>query len=62
MVSVDCMSMSILSVSLEALEMSCAVAAETEATRARNLKPDDLLHPLNLMCELKNPNLSYIQF
>ena len=33
MVSVDCMLISILSVSVEALEMLCAVVAKTQALR-----------------------------
>ena len=61
MVSVDHMLISILSVSVEALEM-CAEAAETLAPQAWDLKPDDLLSPLHLMCDLRNPNLSCIQF
>ena len=52
MVSVDHMLISILSVSFEALEMSCAVVAEVLAPRAWDVKDDDLL----------NPNLSCIKF
>ena len=62
MVSVDRMLISILSVSVEALEMSCSEAAEVLASQAWDLKPDDLLSPLHLMCDLRNPNLSCIQF
>ena len=62
MVSVDRMLISILSVSVEALVMSCAVAAEALAPRALDLKPDDLLSQLHLMCNLRNPNFSCIQF
>ena len=51
-VSVDCILISILSVSVEALEMSCAEAAEVLAPQAWELKP----------CDFRNPNLSCIQF
>ena len=61
MVSVDCMLISILSLSVEALEMSCAVIAEAPAPRACDLKADDLLSPLHLMCNLRNPSLSCVQ-
>ena len=61
MVSVDRMLISILSVLVEALEMSCAVVAEALAPWAYNLKADDLLTPLHLMCDLRNPSLSFIQ-
>ena len=60
MVSVDHMMMSILSVSVEALEMSCAVAAEALAPLAWDLKPDDLLSLLRLLFDFRNPNLSCI--
>ena len=43
---------SILSVSVEALEM-CAEAVEALAPWARDLKPDDLLSPLCLMCDFR---------
>ena len=59
--SVDHMLISILSVSVEALEM-CAEAAEALAPIAWDWKPDDLLSPLCLMSDLRNPNLSFIQF
>ena len=62
MVSVDHMRISMLSVLVKALEMLCAKAAEILAPRAWDLKPDDLLSPLGLMCDLRNPNLSCIQF
>ena len=42
MVSVDRMLISILSVSVKALEMLCAVVAEALAPQACNLKADDL--------------------
>ena len=61
MVSVDCMLISIVSASVKALEMLCAVAAEALAPRAWDLKPDDLLSPLCLMCDLRNSNLSCFQ-
>ena len=44
---------SILSVSVEALEMLCAEAVEALAPWARDLKPDDLLSPLCLMCDFR---------
>ena len=61
MVSVDHMLISILSVSIEALEMSCAVVAEALAPPACDLKVDDSLSPLYLMFDLKNPSWSCIQ-
>ena len=61
MVSVYCMLISILSVSVEALEMMCAAVVEALAPRARDLKADNLLSPLYLMCDLRNPNLFCIQ-
>ena len=61
MVSIDCKLISILSVSVEALEMLCAVVAEALAPLVCDLKADDLLSPLCLMYGLRNPNLSYIQ-
>ena len=62
MVPVNRMLTSILSVSVKALEMLCAVVAEALAPQVWNFKPDDLLSPLYLMCDLRNPNLSCIQF
>ena len=59
MVSVDHMLISILSESVEALQMLCAEALTPQAW---DLKPDDLLSPLHPMCNLRNPNLSCIQF
>ena len=62
MVSVDCMLISIVSVSVEALEMLSAIAAKTLASWAWHWMHDDLLSPLHLMCEVRNRNLSCIQF
>ena len=53
-VSADRMLIWMLSVSVEALEMLC-----TEALAPWGW---DLLNPLHLMCDLRNPNLSCIQF
>ena len=55
MVSVDCMLISILSMSVEDLEMLCAGAAEALAPRPWDLKPDDLLSPLHLICDFSYP-------
>ena len=60
MLSVDNMLISILSVSVKTLEMSCTEAAESLAPWVWELKPDNLLCPLHLMCDLRNPNLSFI--
>ena len=57
MVSVDRMLIYILSVSVKALEMFCAVAAESLGPGVWDLKPDDL-H----LCNLRNPDFSCIQF
>ena len=62
MVSADCMLISILSVSVKALKILCAEAAEALAPQSWDLCPDDLLSPLHQMCNLSNPNLSCIQF
>ena len=59
---VDHMLISILSMSFEVLEMSCAEAAEALPPQAWDLKLDAMLSPLHLMCDLRNPNLSCIQF
>ena len=59
--SVDHMLISMLSVLVEARDMSCAVVAEALAPRAWDLKPDNLLSHLHQMCEFGNPNLSCIQ-
>ena len=55
--SVESMLISILSVSVKALDMPCAVVAEALAPWAWDLKLDDLLSSLHLMCNLRNPNL-----
>ena len=62
MVSVDRMLISMLSVSVEAHDMSCAEAAEALAPQAWDLNPDYLLSPLHQMCDLRNPTLSCIHF
>ena len=62
MVSVDCMLILILSVSVKDMEMICAKAAEALALRAWDLKAHDLLSPLCLVCNPRNPYLSCIQF
>ena len=54
-VSVDSMLISILCMSVEALEMLCAVVAKALVSRAWDLKPDNLLRPLHLMCDLSDP-------
>ena len=43
MVSADCMLISTMSVSVEALEMLCAEAAQALAPQAWDLKPDNFL-------------------
>ena len=62
MVSVDCMLISILSVSVKAPAISCVEATEALAPRAWDLKPDNLLSPLHLMCNFRNQKLSCIHF
>ena len=62
MVSVDRMLISILSMLVEALRMLCSETAEALAPWAWDLKPDDLLSTLHLMCDFRNPNLSCIHF
>ena len=52
------MVISILSVSVKHLEMSCAEAADALAPQVRDLKPSDLLSLLCLMCIFKKLNLS----
>ena len=52
MVSVDPLLISILSVSVEDLEMLRHVVSEALPVRACDLKADDLLSPLRLMCDL----------
>ena len=44
--------------SVEALEMLCTEAADALAPQAWDLKPEDLLSPLHLMCKFKKLNLS----
>ena len=44
--------------SVEPLEMSCAEAAVTLAPQARDLKTEDLLSPLHMMCVFKKLNFS----
>ena len=43
----------IISFSFEPLEMSCTEAADALAPQARDLKYEDLVSPLHLMCEIK---------
>ena len=62
MISVDRMLISMLSVLVEAHDMSCAVIAEALAPQAWDLNTDNLLSPLRQMCDLMNPNLSCILF
>ena len=49
----DLMLISILSVSVEALEMLCAKTADALALWDGDLMPDDLLRPLHLMYVFK---------
>ena len=58
----DRMLTSILSVSVEFLEMFCAEATVALAPPARDLEPEDLRSPFILMCAFKRLNLSWIQF
>ena len=53
MVSVDRMVISIMSMSVETLEMLCAEAANALALWAWDLKPDDLPSPLCLVCDFR---------
>ena len=46
----DYMPILLLSVSVEPLEMSCAEAADALAPQSKDLKAEDLLCPLCLMC------------
>ena len=55
--SVDRMLISMLSMSVEAVEMSCA---EAVAPQAWDLISDNFLSPLCRMCDLGNPNFSCI--
>ena len=52
------MLISILSVSVELLEMLCVEAEGALAPQAGDLKFEDLLSPLHLMCVIKRLNLS----
>ena len=54
----DGMLISIQSASVEPLEMLCAEAIDALAHCTRDLKPEDLLSPLHLMCVFKKLNLS----
>ena len=58
----DSMLISILSMLVEPLEMLCAEAADALAPQVWDLKAEDLLSPLHLMCVFKKLNLSRIQF
>ena len=49
----DRMLISVLSMLFEAMEMSCAEAVEALAPQARDLKPEVLLSPLCLMCDVE---------
>ena len=52
----DCMLISILSMSVEPLEVLCAEAADALASPERDLKLEDLLSPLCMMCAFKRLN------
>ena len=54
----DCMLISLLSVSVEALEMLCAEAAHALAPQAGDLMPENLLSLLHLMWVFTKLNLS----
>ena len=54
----DCLLNSILSISVKALELLCAEAADALALHAGDLTPDAFLSSLNLMCIFKKLNLS----
>ena len=49
----DCMLISILSMSAESLEILCAEAADALAPQALDLKSDNLLSVLHLMCDFR---------
>ena len=55
--SMTCWLTSILSMSVEAREMLSAEAVDALAPQDRDLKPEDLLSPLHLMCVFKKLNL-----
>ena len=50
----DHMLISILSMLVEALEMLCTEAADALVPRAWDLKPDNMLSHLHLMCDFRN--------
>ena len=58
----DHMLISTLSVLVETLKMSCAEARNALAPWARDLKAEDLLSPLHLICVFKKLNVFRIQF
>ena len=57
MVVFDGMVISILSMSVKLLEISCAEAVDALAPWAGDLKTEDLLSPLCLLCVFKKLNL-----
>ena len=48
----------LISMSVEILEMLCCKTANSLASQAGDLNPDNLLSPLHLMCIFKKLNLS----
>ena len=60
--SICSMLISILSMSVEALEMLSAEVGDELVPQARNLKPDDLMSPLCVICVFKKISLFNIQF
>ena len=58
----DCMLISILSVSVEPLEMLCAEAADALASWAGDLKAEYLLSAMRLICIFKKLYLFLFQF
>ena len=54
----DNMLISIVSVLVKPLQMSCAEAVDALAAQAGDLKVKDLLSPLHLMCLFKQENSS----
>ena len=54
----DCMLISRVSMLVGPLDMSCAEAVDALAPRAGDLKAEDLLSPLFLICVFKKLNLS----
>ena len=57
-VTEGCIVIFIQSVLVEPLEMLCAEAVDALAPQAGDLKAEDLLSPLHLMCIFKKSNLS----